>query len=190
MRWANSKETAELWVTENMDGMPVHKAAADMVLKDSRPPKNKQIFVDAFKYAKPAFTTPYGQRPMSIFKSAVAPVFNNGGNVRQAVTEAMVAVRTAMDEEVAADVKKLGTHRARDEGVKRKHLILVAALIACGPSAAPGGMPTAAPTLPPTVAPTAAPTLPPAPTAAPAPAGTPVLNTSVFARGLDTPWAI
>ncbi|HET7769074.1 MAG TPA: sugar ABC transporter substrate-binding protein [Chloroflexota bacterium] len=106
MRWANSKETAELWVQENMDGMPVHKGAADLLLKDSRPPKSKQVFVDAFKYAKPAFTTPYGQRPMSVFKSAVAPVFNNGGNVRQAVTEAMVAVRTAMDEEVAADVKK------------------------------------------------------------------------------------
>ena len=106
MRWANSKETAELWVAENMDGMPVHKGAADQLLKDSRPPKSKQVYVDAFKYAKPAFTTPYGQRPMSVFKSAVAPVFNNGGNVRQAVTEAMVAVRAAMDEEVAADVKK------------------------------------------------------------------------------------
>ena len=106
MRYATSKENMELWVTENMDGMPVHKGAADQLLKDSRPPKSKQVFVDAFKYAKPAFTTPYGQRPMSVFKSAVAPVFNNGGNVKQAVTEAMVAVRTAVDEEIAADTKK------------------------------------------------------------------------------------
>lgn len=106
MRFMNSKETMELWVSENMDGMPVHKGAADQLLKDTRPPKSKQVFVDAFKYAKPAFTTPYGQRPMSLFKSALAPVFNNGGNVRQAITEAIGAVNAAVEEEVAADTRK------------------------------------------------------------------------------------
>jgi hypothetical protein len=43
---------------------------------------------------------------MQLFKSAVAPVFNNGGSVKQAVAEAMPAVNTAVEEEVAADVKK------------------------------------------------------------------------------------
>jgi hypothetical protein len=41
-----------------------------------------------------------------VFKSALSPVFTNGGNVKQAVSEAIGAVRTAMDEEVAADVRK------------------------------------------------------------------------------------
>jgi multiple sugar transport system substrate-binding protein len=106
MRFMNAKETMELWMAEQMDGLAVHKGAADQLLKDTRLPKSKQVFVDAFKYAKPAFTTPYGQRPMSVFKSALSPVFTNGGNVKQAVSEAIGAVRTAMDEEVAADVRK------------------------------------------------------------------------------------
>ena len=87
------------------DGLPVHKAAADLVLKDPRPPRSKQIYIDAYKYARPAFTTPYGQRAKIEYNNAIRPIFLEGGLVRPAVTEAMAKIQGAMDEEMAADIK-------------------------------------------------------------------------------------
>jgi ABC-type glycerol-3-phosphate transport system substrate-binding protein len=89
-----------------LDGLPVNKAAAELVLKDTRPPKSKQIYIDAYKYAKPAFTTPYGQRAKTEYNNAIRPIFLEGGQVRQAVTEAAPKIQAVLEEEIAADVKK------------------------------------------------------------------------------------
>jgi ABC-type glycerol-3-phosphate transport system substrate-binding protein len=71
MRFLISEEASKGYVEGAMDGLPVHKGAADLVIKDTRPPKSKQVFIDAFKYAKPAFTTPYGRRAISEYGNAV-----------------------------------------------------------------------------------------------------------------------
>ena len=106
MRYLVSEEASRTYVDLGMDGMPVHKAAADLVLKDARPPQSKQVFVDAFKFARPAFTTPYGQRAKSEYNNAIRPLFLEGGQVRPAITAAMTKIQGALDEEIAADVKK------------------------------------------------------------------------------------
>ena len=106
MRYLISEEASKTYVDMQIDGLPVHKAAADLVLKDARPPKSKQIYIDAYKYAKPAFTTPYGQRAKSEYNNAIRPLFLDGGQVRPAVMEAMPKITAALEEEVAADTKK------------------------------------------------------------------------------------
>jgi multiple sugar transport system substrate-binding protein len=106
MRYLISEEASKTYVEMQIDGLPVHRAAADLVLKDTRPPKSKQIYIDAYKYAKPAFTTPYGQRAKSEYNNAIRPLFLNGGQVKTAVTEASAKIQAALDEEIAADVKK------------------------------------------------------------------------------------
>src|SRR6185436_13795524 len=83
MRYLVSEEASKIYVDMAIDGLPVHKGAADLVLKDSRPPKSKQVYIDAFKYAKPAFTTPYGQRAMVALNDDIKNVFKNGGSVRE-----------------------------------------------------------------------------------------------------------
>jgi multiple sugar transport system substrate-binding protein len=106
MRYLLSEEASKTYVDMALDGLPVHKGAADLVLKDPRPPKSKQIYIDAYKYAKPAFTTPYGQRAKSEYNNAIRPLFLEGGQVRPAVMEAMPKIQAALEEEIAADVKK------------------------------------------------------------------------------------
>jgi multiple sugar transport system substrate-binding protein len=106
MRYLISEEASKTYVEMALDGLPVHKGAADLVLKDARPPKSKQIYIDAYKYAKPAFTTPYGQRAKSEYNNAIRPVFVDGGQVRPAVTEAMAKITATLEEEMAADTKK------------------------------------------------------------------------------------
>jgi multiple sugar transport system substrate-binding protein len=106
MRYLVSEEASRTYVDMALDGLPVHKGAADLVLKDSRPPRSKQIYIDAYKYARPAFTTPYGQRAKSEYNTAIRPLFLEGGQVRQAVLEAMPKIQAALDEEIAADQKK------------------------------------------------------------------------------------
>ena len=106
MRYLVSEEASKTYVDMALDGLPVHKGAADLVLKDTRPPKSKQIYIDAYKYAKPAFTTPYGQRAKSEYNNAIRPVFLEGGQVRQAVAEAAPKIQAVLEEEIAADVKK------------------------------------------------------------------------------------
>jgi len=106
MRYLVSEEASRTYVEMSIDGLPVYKAAADLVMKDTRPPKSKQVYVDAFKYAKPAFTTPYGQRAKTEYNNAIRPLFLGGGQVRQAVMEAAPKIQAALDEEIAADVKK------------------------------------------------------------------------------------
>jgi ABC-type glycerol-3-phosphate transport system substrate-binding protein len=105
MRYLLSEEASKAYVDMALDGLPVHKGAADLVLKDPRPPKSKQIYIDAYKYAKPAFTTPYGQRAKSEYNNAIRPLFLEGGQVRPAVMEAMPKIQAALEEEIAADVK-------------------------------------------------------------------------------------
>jgi multiple sugar transport system substrate-binding protein len=106
MRYLVSEEASRTYVQMSLDGLPVHRAAADLVLKDTSPPKSKQVFVEAFKYARPAFTTPYGQRAKTEYNNAIRPLFLSGGQVRPVVTEAMPAIKAALDEEIAADVTK------------------------------------------------------------------------------------
>jgi multiple sugar transport system substrate-binding protein len=106
MRYLISEEASKTYVDMALDGLPVHKGAADLVLKDARTPKSKQIYIDAYKYARPAFTTPYGQRAKTEYNNAIRPLFLAGGQVRQAVQEAMPKIQGALDEEVAADTKK------------------------------------------------------------------------------------
>jgi len=106
MRYLVSEEASKIYVDMQIDGLPVHKGAADLVLKDSRPPKSKQIYIDAYKYARPAFTTPYGQRAKTEYNNAIRPVFLEGGQVRPAVMEALPKIQSALDEEIAADIKK------------------------------------------------------------------------------------
>jgi hypothetical protein len=60
----------------------------------------------AYTYAKPAFTTPYGQRAKSEYNTAIRPLFLEGGQVRTAVLAAMPKIQAALEEEIAADVKK------------------------------------------------------------------------------------
>ncbi|MDQ3703366.1 MAG: sugar ABC transporter substrate-binding protein [Chloroflexota bacterium] len=106
MRYLVSEEASKTYVDMAVDGLPVHKGAADLVLRDARPPKSKQVYIDAYKYARPAFTTPYGQRAKTEYNNAIRPVFLEGGQVRQAVMEAVPKIQAALEEELAADVKK------------------------------------------------------------------------------------
>jgi multiple sugar transport system substrate-binding protein len=106
MRYLISEEASKTYVEMQIDGLPVHKGAADLVLKDSRPPKSKQIYIDAYKYAKPAFTTPYGQRAKTEYNNAIRPMFLEGGQIKTAVAEAMTKINAAIEEEMAADTKK------------------------------------------------------------------------------------
>jgi multiple sugar transport system substrate-binding protein len=106
MRYLVSEEASKTYVTDGIDGMPVHRGAADLVLKDSQPPKSKQVFADAFKYAKPAFTTPYGRRAMQLLTESVRPIFNDGGVVRPAMTDVITRINAAMEEEIASDTRK------------------------------------------------------------------------------------
>jgi multiple sugar transport system substrate-binding protein len=107
MRYLVSEEASKSYATGNVDGMPVHKAAAELILKDSRPPKSRQVYVDAFKYARPAYTTPYGQRADSILYESVWPkAFRAGEPFKPLITEAIPRINAAMQEEIAADTKK------------------------------------------------------------------------------------
>ncbi len=106
MRYLISEEASKTYVEMQIDGLPVHKGAADLVLKDTRPPKSKPIYIDAYKYAKPAFTTPYGQRAKTEYNNAIRPLFLEGGQIKTAVAEAMPKITAALEEEMAADTKK------------------------------------------------------------------------------------
>jgi hypothetical protein len=87
--------------------MPVHKAAADLIVKDTRAPKSRQVYVDAFKYARPAYTTPYGQRADGILYDSVWPkAFRQGEPFKPLIVEAIPRINAAMQEEVTADIKK------------------------------------------------------------------------------------
>lgn len=106
MRYLVSEEASKTYVDMQIDGLPVHKGAAEVLLRDSRPPKSKQIYIDAYKYAKPAFTTPYGQRAKTEYNNAIRPIFLEGGQIKVAVQGAMATIQAALDEEIAADIKK------------------------------------------------------------------------------------
>jgi multiple sugar transport system substrate-binding protein len=106
MRHLISEESSRSYVAGAVDGLPVHRAAAEDVLKDSRPPKSKQVYIDAFKYAKPAFTTAYGQRAILQLNEDFKSVFKSGGSVRDFMTSTIGKLNLVMQEEINADTKK------------------------------------------------------------------------------------
>ena len=106
MRFLATEESFKMFSELALEGLPVSKAAAQQVIKDTLPPKNKQIYLDAYKYARPAYNTPYGSRAKSEYNSAVRPLFAEGGQVKTAVQAAMPKIQAAFDEEMAADTKK------------------------------------------------------------------------------------
>jgi len=106
MKFLISEEASKAYVAEGVDGLPVHKAAADQVLKDGGPPKSKQVYIDAFTYAKPAFTTPYGQRAIQTLNDDIKNVFKTGGSVKDVITGSIAKLNQIMQEEISADTKK------------------------------------------------------------------------------------
>jgi hypothetical protein len=106
MRYLVSEAASKVYVSDGLDGLPVHKAAAQLLIQDPRPPKNKQLFIDAFKYAKPAYTTPYGTTGTDVFNRETLAMWNEGVPARTLLPPATAKANTAMQEEIAADAKK------------------------------------------------------------------------------------
>jgi multiple sugar transport system substrate-binding protein len=106
MRHLIAEPSARTYITEGMNGMPVNKAAAELILKDPRPPKNKQLFFDAFKYAKPSFTSPYGNAAWTQLSADLKPLWDNGGSAKTVLTEAVAKVNVLMQTEAARDTKQ------------------------------------------------------------------------------------
>jgi multiple sugar transport system substrate-binding protein len=104
MRYLVSEEAEKLYVTGNLPGMPAHKAAADLILKQSGPPASKQVFYDAFQYAKPAFTTPYGQNAINVLQDQgkFGDMWTQGLPARDVLTAAMPTVNAAMQTQINA----------------------------------------------------------------------------------------
>jgi hypothetical protein len=101
MRHLISEPSARTYIAEGMNGMPVNKAAAQLILQDPRPPKNKQLFFDAFKYAKPAFTTPYGNAAWNVLSAEMKPMWDNGEPANKILKEAVAKVNVQMQNDIA-----------------------------------------------------------------------------------------
>ena len=87
----------------------MHKGAAQLILQDTRAPKNKQVYYDAFKYARPAFNTPYGQRAIDVLNQdggTLRTVWEQGPPVKSVILDAVSQANEAMQQEIAADTKK------------------------------------------------------------------------------------
>jgi multiple sugar transport system substrate-binding protein len=106
MRHLISEPSARTYITDGMNGMPVNKAAAQLILQDSRPPKNKQLFFDAFKYAKPAFTSPYGNAAWSLLSAEMKPMWDSGEPAKKILADAVARVNVQMQNDAARDTKK------------------------------------------------------------------------------------
>jgi multiple sugar transport system substrate-binding protein len=106
MRHLISEESERTYVTEGINGMPVNKAAAQLILQDSRPPKNKQLYFDAFKDAKPAFTSPYGNTAIGVINTQLKAAWDNAEPVKGVLGNAVPLANRAMQDEIAADTKK------------------------------------------------------------------------------------
>ena len=105
MRHLISEPSARTYITEGMNGMPVNKAAAHLILQDARPPKNKQLFFDAFKYAKPAFTSPYGNSAWNVLSAEMKPMWDAGEPASKVLKEAVAKTNAQMQNDVARDKK-------------------------------------------------------------------------------------
>ena len=104
MRYLVSEEAEKLYVTSGVSGMPVQKAAAQLILTQPGPPAHKQVFYDAFAYAKPAFTTPYGQNAINILQSQgkFGDMWTQGLPAQDVLTAAMPLVNAAIQAQITA----------------------------------------------------------------------------------------
>jgi multiple sugar transport system substrate-binding protein len=103
MRHLISEPSARTYITEGMNGMPVNRAAAQLILQDPRPPKNKQLFFDAFTYAKPAFTTPYGNAAWNVLAAEMKPMWDTGEPANKVLKDAAARVNAQMQSDRARE---------------------------------------------------------------------------------------
>ncbi len=107
MRFLIGEEASKAYVTERMDyGIPAHKGAAPLFSQDPRAPQSKQVFFDAAGRARPAYTTPYGQKAISVLNPALETMWDEGRPAKAALEDVVPRVNASMQEEIAADVKK------------------------------------------------------------------------------------
>jgi len=94
-------------ITGGVDGMPVNKAAAQLILKQPGPPANKQAFYDVFQYAKPTFTDPYGQEAINVLQTQgkFGDMWNNDLNVHDTLTAAVPLMNKSITEQIANQKK-------------------------------------------------------------------------------------
>lgn len=106
MKFLVSQPAEEQYVTGGVDGMPVNKAAAQIILKQPGPPANKQAFYDVFQFAKPTFTDPYGQNAISVLQKdgKFADMWNNNLNVHDTLAAAVPLMNKAIQAQI--DSKK------------------------------------------------------------------------------------
>jgi multiple sugar transport system substrate-binding protein len=107
MKFLVSQPAEEQYVTGGVDGMPVNKAAAQLILKQPGPPANKQAFYDVFQYAKPTFTDPYGQEAIGVLQDQgkFGDMWNNDLNVHDTLTAAVPLMNKSIAEQIANQKK-------------------------------------------------------------------------------------
>jgi multiple sugar transport system substrate-binding protein len=101
-----SADAQKTYVNDGVDGMPVHREAAQLILQDARPPRGKQAFFDAFRNAKPAFITPYGRTAVSVLSTETAAMWADGVPARGALTAAVPKINQAIQAEIDEDTKR------------------------------------------------------------------------------------
>jgi hypothetical protein len=107
MKFLVSQPAEEQYVTGGVDGMPVNKAAAQLVLKQPGPPANKQAFYDVFQSAKPTFTDPYGQAAIGVLQDQgkFGNMWNNDLNVHDTLTAAVPLMNKSIADQIANQKK-------------------------------------------------------------------------------------
>ena len=104
MKFLVSQPAEEQYVTGGVDGMPVNKAAAELVLKQPGPPANKQAFYDVFQNARPTFTSPYGQNAISVLQKdgKFGDMWNQNLNVHDTLSAAVPLMNAAIQAQMTA----------------------------------------------------------------------------------------
>ena len=107
MRYLVSEEASRTYVDMALDGLPVHKGAADLVLKDARPPRSQADLHRRLQVRPPGLHHALrAARQDASTTTPSGPCSWKAGRSRQAVQEAMPKIQAALDEEIAADTKK------------------------------------------------------------------------------------
>jgi multiple sugar transport system substrate-binding protein len=89
-----------------MGGLPVHKAAARLILQDSELPKGRQAFVDALGYAQPPVPSGYAWAAVGALGQAMKPMWYEGQPAAVVMPEVVRVVNAKMDEEISASVTR------------------------------------------------------------------------------------
>lgn len=104
MKYLVSEESQKaLWIG-GVGGLPVQKAAAQLLLTDPGKPQHKQVYIDAFAYAKPAFTDPYGQNAIDVLQKQgkFGDMWQNNLPAQSVLTAAMPLVNKAIQDQIKA----------------------------------------------------------------------------------------